>query len=136
MGRSSLLAKIDIKAAYRSVPVCPADGALLGMYWKEQVYIDAMLPIRLRSAPKIFNAVADALEWCVAKAGYMCLSPPASEVCAEHLQILQKACNDLGVPLASEKQEGPSTCITFLGIIIGIHCQELRVPSEKNSEGF
>ena len=146
MGRSSLLAKIDIKAAYRLVPVCPADGALLGMYWKEQVYIDAMLPIRLRSAPKIFNAVADALEWCVAKAGvqvlyhyldnFIILSPPASEVCAEHLQILQKACNDLGVPLASEKHEGPSTCITFLGIIIGIHCQELRLPSEKNSKGF
>ena len=42
-----------------------------------------------------------------------------------------KACNDLGVPLASEKQEEPSTCITSLGIIIDTHHQELRLPSEK-----
>ena len=141
MGRNSLLTKIDIKAAYRLVPVCPADRACLGMYWKEQVYVDAILPFGLRSAPKIFNAVTDALEWCVAKAGvqvlyhylddFIVLGPPASEVCAENLQILQKACNDLGVPLASEKQEGPSTCITFLGIIIDTHYQELRLPSEK-----
>ena len=61
MGRNSLLAKIDIKAAYRLVPVCPANQACLGMYWKEQVYVDAMLPFGLRSVLKIFNAVADAL---------------------------------------------------------------------------
>ena len=99
MGRNSLLAKIDIKAAYRLVPVCPADRACLDMYWKEEVYVDAMLPFGLRSTPKIFNAVADALEWCVAKAGvqvlyhylddFIVLGPPASELCAEHLQILQ-----------------------------------------------
>ena len=35
------------------------------------------------------------------------------------------------MPLASEKQEGPSTCITFLGIIIDTQHQELRLPSEK-----
>ena len=29
--------------------------------------MDGMLPFGLRSAPKIFNAVADAAEWCVAK---------------------------------------------------------------------
>ena len=36
---------------------------------------------------------------------FVVLDPPASEACEEHLQILQKAYNDLAVPLASEKQE-------------------------------
>ena len=141
MGRNSLLAKIDIKAAYRLVPVCPTDRTWLGMCWNEQVYVDAMLPFGLRSAPKIFNAVADALEWCIAKAGvgvlyhylddFVVLGAPGSEECAEHLQILQRVCYNLGVPLVPEKQEGPSTCITFLGIIIDTHRQELRLPKEK-----
>ena len=141
MGRNSLLAKIDIKAAYRLIPVSPSDRTWLGMCWKDQVYVDAMLPFGLRSAPKIFNAVADALEWCITKAGvqvlyhylddFVVLGPPGSEECAEHLQILKRVCNDLGVPLAPEKQEGPSTCITFLGIIIDTHRQELRLPREK-----
>ena len=63
------------------------------------VYIDTMLPFGLRSAPKIFNAVADGLEWCITKVGvqvryhylddFIVLGPPGSEECAEHLQILK-----------------------------------------------
>ena len=53
MERNSLLAKIDIKAAYKLVPVFPADRACLGICWKEQVYVDAMLPFGLHSALKI-----------------------------------------------------------------------------------
>ena len=59
------------------------------------------------------------------------LRAPGSEECAEHLQILQRVCYNLGVPLVPEKQEGPSICITFLGIIIDTHHQELRLPKEK-----
>ena len=62
MGKGSLLAKIDIKSAYRLVPVSPLDCKWLGMCWKEQIYVDSMLPFGLWSAPKIFNALADALE--------------------------------------------------------------------------
>lgn len=35
MGRDTLLAKIDIKSAFRIVPVHPADRYLLGMEWKK-----------------------------------------------------------------------------------------------------
>ena len=45
---------------------------------------------------------------------FVALGPPASEVCAEHVQILQKTCKDLGVSLTSEKQEGLSTCLLSL----------------------
>ena len=103
--------------------------------------MDAKLPFGLRSAPKIFTALADALEWCMAKEGvqavyhylddFVVLGPPSSETCAEHLQILHKVCNDLGVPLAPEKQEDPDTTITFLGITIDTIKQELRLPEEK-----
>ena len=37
----------------------------------------------------------------------------------------------LGVSLAQEKQDGLSTCITYLGIIIDTVQQELRLPQEK-----
>jgi len=67
LGKGSLIAKIDIKAAYRLIPVVPKDRLCLGMKWEEKIYNDAMLPFGLKSAPKIFNAVADALEWCVIK---------------------------------------------------------------------
>ena len=57
------LAKADIKAAYGMVPVHPDDQSLLGVLWDGRIYIDKMLPFGLRSAPIIFSAVADALQW-------------------------------------------------------------------------
>ena len=61
LGKGALLAKFDLKAAYRNVPVHPDDRWLFGMLWEDQLYVDTVLPFGLRSAPIIFNAVADAL---------------------------------------------------------------------------
>ena len=57
-----VLSKVDIRSAYRTVTVHPEDGWLLGMQWGGQLFIDTVLPFGLRSAPKLFTAVADAVE--------------------------------------------------------------------------
>ena len=128
LGKGALLAKIDIKSAYRLVPVSPVDRRWLGMELGGNLYVDGMLPFGLRSAPKIFNALADALEWCIAMEGvegifhylddFAIIGPPDSDICALHLNTLVRICKELGVPLAPEKQEGPTSVIIFLGIII------------------
>ena len=56
------MAKLDIQSVYRIIPVHPDDRWLLGMRWKDDIYIDMVLHFRLRSAPKVFNALADTLE--------------------------------------------------------------------------
>ena len=40
-------------------------------------------------------------------------------------------CNDLGVPLALEKVEGPSTTISFLGILLDTVRMDIRLPEDK-----
>lgn len=52
LGAGALLAKIDIKSAYRLVPVHPDDRMFLGMLWEGGLYVNGMLPFGLRSAPK------------------------------------------------------------------------------------
>lgn len=49
--------------SYHNVPVHPDDRPLLGMMWNQEVFVDATLPFGLRSAPKIFTALEDWLEW-------------------------------------------------------------------------
>ena len=61
LGRGTLLAKMDIETAYRLIPVHPQDRVLQDMEWEGKIYVDPCLPFGLRSAPKVFNAVADAL---------------------------------------------------------------------------
>ena len=68
-GRGTLLAKLDIKSAYRHVPMHPGDRHLLGIQWKGKTFVDTCLPFGLRSAPKLLNAVADALEWVIVNEG-------------------------------------------------------------------
>ena len=62
-GQGFQLAKIDIQSAYRNIPVHLEDWNLLGMVWENSLFIGTTLPFGLRSAPKIFTAVADAAEW-------------------------------------------------------------------------
>ncbi len=52
LGRDTLLAQVDIEHAYHNVPVHPDDRQLLGMKWKESLYVDMVSPFGLRSVPK------------------------------------------------------------------------------------
>lgn len=140
-GRGTLLAKVDIRSAYRIVPVHPEDWWLLGMLWDGALYVDTALPFGLRSAPKIFNALADTLEWIARQQGvqnlfhylddYLVVGNPRSSECSEYLTILLSIFDYLKVPVALEKLEGPTTKITFLGIEVDTEEMILRLPSQK-----
>ena len=111
------------------------------MKWEGKIYVDSCLPFGLRSAPKIFNAVVDALCWCLQQAGicfvlhylddYIIVSPPNSSECARALEILGQTCAQLGVPMAANKSEGPVTSLVFLGIVIDTVAGELHLPDDK-----
>ena len=141
LGRGALLAKSDVKHAYRQIPVHPEDRPLLGMKWEGQLLCDKTLPFGLRSAPIIFSAVADALEWIVKEKGathifhyvddFVIVGPPGSAKCGNDLELLMKTCSDLGVLVAEDKTEGPATCLTVLGVEIDTLAMELRLPQEK-----
>ena len=132
---------MGVEASYRQIPVHPQDRPLQALKWEGRFYVDPRLPFGLRSAPKIFNAVADALEWVLTQAGIPCIrhylddfiivSLPASPQCQQCLDILDRVCRALGVQIAVHKREGPTTCIIFLGIEVDTVAGELRLPVEK-----
>ena len=141
IGPGALLAKVDIKSAFRLLPIHPSDRHLTTMKWNQQIYIDTCLPFGLRSAPKLFNILADLLAWTAQKNGvsnnihylddFLTMGPPGSSTCQRNLDIFAQLCKDLGVPLAVEKIEGPSTSLTFLGITLDTEQMEIRLPDEK-----
>ena len=63
MGKGCLMAKLDLKEAYRAVPVHPCDQRLLAVSWQGDTYLDKALPFGLRSAPNLFSAITDAMMW-------------------------------------------------------------------------
>lgn len=57
--------------------------------------------------------------------------PAGSWQCSALLAEFKKLCNDLGVSLAEEKTEGPSTWLTFLGIKLDTVVQASGIPESK-----
>ncbi len=59
---------------------------------------------------------------------FVSYGPPNVDTCLRNLQQIKSTCGRLGVPLALENEEGPRTCITFLGIQIDTVKGTLALP--------
>ena len=136
-GRSALMAKIDLQAVYRHVPVHPQDQHLIGLEQGGLTYQDRALPSGLRSAPKRFTAVGDCLTWALLCESvhdcvhYLFWGPPTSPACQLALGKAMALCDRLGLPVVPAKMVGPSPVLSFLGIEIDSMTQELRLPGDK-----
>lgn len=90
----------------------------------------------------IFNAVVDALELIIKQRewvehiihyldDFISLESPRSRTCADNLIVILQTCAEVGIHVALNKCEGPSACLTFLGIEIDSVAMEMRLPQEK-----
>ncbi len=144
LGKGATMAKADVKAAYRNVPVHPRDRWLLGMEWEGVTYVDGTLPFGLRSAPLLFTALGDAIEWAASKWGakwirhyiddFIVVGKEGTGECVEALKAFKETCQKLGMPLDDGKEEGPNEVLTFLGIEIDSAKMEIRLPQQKLEE--
>ena len=140
-GKGAILAKVDLKAAFRMVPIHPDDWDLLGMQWQGNFYMDTCLPFGLRSAPFLFNQFAEALHWILHTNhhvdavhyldDFLIVGSPGADQCASSVQETLRVCERLGIPVAMDKLEGPATCISFLGIMLDSEAQTLSLPQDK-----
>mgnify|MGYP002259925768 CR=1 FL=1 len=141
-GQGALVAKFDVEAAYRNIAVHPGDRFLLGLKWRDRYYVDLALPFGLRSAPFIFNSVADMVEWILRHVhnvsdlmhyldDFITAGPPASSQCADNMASSLAACRALGLPLHPDKCIGPSSRLLVLGIELDSVAQVARLPEDK-----
>ena len=141
LGYGCFMAKIDIRHAFRLCPVNPVDFPLLGFKWKNQFYVDTRLPFGSRSSPYIFNCFADVLWWfittlcgvamCIHYLDDFFLAAKTKSECESYMKRVKDLFCFLGVPIALDKLEGPSTVLTYLGIEIDTVKRILRLPVKK-----
>lgn len=142
LGPGALMAKFDVQAAYRNVPIHPHDRFLLGMTWRDKFYVDLVLPFGLRSAPFIFDSVASAVEWILIHNyavsplfhyldDFLTLGPPNSPICQAQVEAAFGVFRRLGLPLNLDKCEGPATSLVFLGIELDSVTQTACLPLVK-----
>ena len=102
----------------------PQDRILQAVQWNDIIYVDLMLPFGLRSAPKLLNAIADALEWILHQQGiafckhylddFIIAGPPKCQNCRQALEMLDKVCDWAGSANGGAYKEGPNNMFHIL----------------------
>lgn len=141
LGRGCTLAKTDVRSAFRIIPVHPKDYHLLGMKWRDEFYVDCCLPMGLASSCRSFEKLSTAMEWVARNkldipyiihiSDDFLIAAESPSNCRTSLQNFLHFCEDLGVPMAPEKTEGPAQVLSFAGIELDCNRQEARLPMEK-----
>ena len=142
LGPGAMLAKADIKSAFRLLPVAKEDFKLLGFKFGDHYYFDKALPFGCSISCAIFETFARFLEWVIR------INCPVGELehylddflfggrsgtahCQMMLSSFHAVSETFGVPIASEKTEGPTTVLVFLGLELDSILMQVRIPLEK-----
>jgi hypothetical protein len=142
-GPGCLLIKLDVEAAYKQVPVRREDWHLLGFKWQGKWYYERVLPFGLKSSCRLWDIYAAALHDFFVRMGV----PVVIHYIDDFLFIVQsldrandllvqalEMCVRLGIPMAADKTEGPTTCLTFLGIQLDTVAMRASLPQSKLQE--
>lgn len=142
------IAKVDLRHAYRSVPVHPSNYMALGLKWKFTgsstftYMVDTRLPFGSSSSPGIFHRLTQSIRRMMARRGYvvvvylddfLVIGKTQAE-CQQAYDILCSLLLDLGFELSSKKLVPPCQELVFLGILINCKDLTLKLPEEKLSQ--
>lgn len=126
LGKKCKLFKMDIKSAFRLLPVSPDDFDQLGFMFDEGFYVDKCVPFGCSISCNLFNRFADSLAHIIkfnAKTSnlmhylddFLGGGEANTSKCEQLMQIFKQTMEKLGIPLADDKTEGPATILIFLG---------------------
>ena len=140
-GKGALVAKFDLKEAYRQVLIHPDDRCMLGIEWNGQLFVDTALPFGLQSAPIIFSALVEALASMIRQKGvkgldhylddFSIVGAPKTPECSQSLRIALEMCEQTGFFMKPEKTVGPTTRMIILVVELDSERLQLRLPQDK-----
>ena len=122
LGRGALLAKLDIQSTYRNSQCVLKIAAYFKWKWKRQLFVDCALLASGKPA-KFYSTSRCSRVGCFSQRGtghctlpgwFIMWDTPPSRDCTEILRTLLKVCSELGIPVASQKCQGPTTRLVFL----------------------
>lgn len=142
LGAGTLLAKSDIKSAFRLIPVAKNDFELLGFKFQGKYFFDKMMPFGASISCAIWEKFATALHWIIQSSSrnphilhylddFLFAGPPNSNLCLSTLELFKNICSHIGIPIALDKTTEPSTTIIFLGIEFDTIHMVMRLPQDK-----
>ena len=140
------LCKVDLRSAYRSVPINCIDYCMTGLQWTFEgddnpTYLfDTRVPFGSGLGPMIFHRNSQAVRRFMYNRGYnnmvvylddFFIAEDSYERCREAQHVLLSLLIKLGFEISWSKVVGPSQCVNFLGVLIDTRDCTLSLDSDK-----
>ena len=134
------LAKVDLKDAYLTVPVCPEHQCYLRFTIGEVNYQFTCLPFGLSCAPWAFTKMMKAVVTLLRSWGTriiiyiddILIMSESATLAAQHLEVLTHILKCLGFIINTEKSVmTPTQEIEFLGMVVNSNSLLVRLPADK-----
>ena len=135
------LFKLDIKSAFRIIPLNPQVFPLMGLKFDNKFFVNVFLPMGASSSCSIFQRFSDSVAFLLEKhAGVphvlnylddflgICLSYHNGQMSKSNSKVLGQK---IRLPYAEDKEEGPAPVLVFIGIELDCVLLEARLPREK-----
>ena len=119
----------------------------IGIYW---AYFGKACTASTHACPLgydllcLFNHFAEALHWILVtnyhvkaihyRDDFLLVGAACQDQCVASVRVTLSVCERLGISVAFDKLEGPSTRITFLGIVLDSEAQSLSLSQDKLAE--
>ena len=139
-GRGAHMTKEDFKSAFCNVPMRYQDLNLLGIKAQGQFFIEFALPFGASVSCATFKDISTLIHWIVEKRvglkfihyldDFLMVNRYAN-ICSQTMNVLKQVCEEIQMPIAPEKSEGPSTVIEFLGLTLDIDNMVIHIPQDK-----
>lgn len=145
MGKECLLAKSDVESAFRLLPTQISDFDQLGFRFEDKYYFDKCMPFGCSISCATWEKMATFLELVVKQKSpvwdvkhyvddFLFAGKTNTSDYQSVLQCFLESSAKLGVPIASDKSEGPATSIICLGLEIDSDETIIRIPLKKVQE--
>jgi hypothetical protein len=142
-GKDAIVIKIDIKDAYRLLPVRLEDLCFLTFACGENHFLDSRVTFGLRSAPRLFNVFADAIQYILQANGiesvmhylddFVAVVSMKSGLAQDAEILIKEVFAALNIKLSAKKCQC-GTEVELLGFRVNTHTQKISLPDEKREE--
>jgi hypothetical protein len=139
-GSGCFMAKVDLKQAYRFLPIRLDQLKFLIFQYRQKFFLDSRLVFGASSACRIFECVSSFLQHLFESLSAFSdmmhylddyfLAHLLPTICSKLLHVFLLICEILNIEVNPEKVIGPSQSLTLLGIILDSKLMQLRISSE------
>jgi hypothetical protein len=145
LAHGGFLAKIDLAAAYRSIPIHHSNYCFTGLRWRfdgdEQMsyIIDSRLPFGAAKSCQIFQRISDAVARMMDRRGMSVITYIDDMLCVADTELdcllsfntLIELLEELGLDINWKKVSLPCQKIVFLGVEMDSVSRKLTLPPKK-----